>query len=81
MDRRAVRDLDRLSPNEFKRVDERILALGSNPRPRGVVKLHGNVHRIRVGSWRVIYVRYDASNIVIISPVKRREKDTYRTAR
>ena len=75
---RAKRDLDRLSPRDFERVDERIAALAQTPRPHGVKKLDAQTHRIRVGSWRVIYVIDDSEGIVQIDRVRRREKDTYR---
>ena len=53
IDSHAQRDLRRLSRSDYRRVDERICALGQNPRPMGVVKLRDKVHRIRIGSWRV----------------------------
>lgn len=75
---RAERDLERLSPTDFARVDQHILALEKHPRPQGVKKLGSNNYRIRVGSWRVIYVVDDKGKTVLISRIKRREKDTYR---
>ena len=45
----------------------------------GVVKLRDNAHRIRVGSWRIIYIIDDAERIVLIDSLRRREKDTYRS--
>lgn len=80
LDSSAVRDLDRLSSQDYKRVDKRISALEDNPRPRGNKKLknHSSVYRVRVGPWRIIYVVDDDNKKVAISRVKRREKDTYR---
>ena len=75
----AERDLDRLSPADFQRVDDRILSLAENPRPTGVAKLRDKAHRIRIGPWRVIYLIDDAKRIVLINAVRRREKDTYRS--
>ena len=76
---RAERDLDRLTGADFKRVDRRILSLGTNPRPSGTRKIGNDLYRTRVGSWRIIYVIDDAEKKVVVSRIKRREKDTYRT--
>ena len=75
---RAMRDLDRLSSNDFRRVDARIQALATNPRPPGVAKLWNSSFRIRIGPWREIYVVDDANRNVIIDAVRRRDTDTYR---
>lgn len=75
---RAERDLDSLPPPDFRRIDKRILALEDDPRPRGAKKLGENYYRIRVGSWRVIYVVIDKDKTVIVSRIKRRDKSTYR---
>lgn len=74
----AERDLDRLSSTAYLRLDRQIGLLSREPRPRGVVKLQDKAHRIRVGPWRVIYVVDDARRVVVITAVRRREKDTYR---
>ena len=75
----AERDLQRLSHQDFRRVDERIFSLAENPRPMGVIKLRDKAHRVRVGPWRVIYLIDDSKRIVLINAVRRREKDTYRS--
>jgi mRNA interferase RelE/StbE len=45
-----------------------ILALATDPRPVGVVKLAGaaDVWRIRVGDWRVIYRTRDGQLVVLV---------------
>ena len=78
LERRAERDLNRLSRNDFLRIDEAIQGLAKTPRPSGTVKLADDLYRIRVGPWRVIYLVDDDSRRIAISRVKRREKDTYR---
>ncbi len=78
LDPTAVRDLDKINPRDFKRADERIRSLRVDPRPSGTVKLRNNIYRIRVGPWRIIYLVYDNDKRIIISRVKRREKDTYK---
>lgn len=75
---RAERDLQRVPPTDYPRVDERIWHLTRDPRPVGVTKLRDKAHRVRIGPWRVIYVIDDAKRIVVISRVLRRDKDTYR---
>jgi mRNA-degrading endonuclease RelE of RelBE toxin-antitoxin system len=49
-----------------------------NPSSHGVEKLHANVHRVRVGDWRVIYVIDDDAQQVTVERVKRRNERTYR---
>ena len=48
------------------------------PRPFGVKKLAGRVHRIRVGPYRIIYSIYDREKVVVIDKVERRKESTYR---
>ena len=74
----AERDLDRLSSTDYRRIDGHIGLLAQDPRPRGVAKLRDKAHRIRIGPWRVIYIIDDAKRIVVITAVRRRDKDTYR---
>lgn len=75
---RASRDLKKLPDEDHHRIDARILALATDPRPRGAVKLTDDSYRIRVGPWRVIYLVDDAETAVVILAVRRRGKDTYR---
>lgn len=78
LDRKAQRDLARVGRAEWRRLEERIGRLAGNPRPDGVVKLWGQVYRVRVGRWRVIYLIDDRERRVVVNRVRRREKDTYR---
>lgn len=78
LDVSAYRDLERLSSQEFSRINKHILSLQPNPRPRGCKKLDKDIYRLRVGPWRIIYVIDDSNRQVIISRIRRREKDTYR---
>ena len=74
---RIKKEIDKLPLKDFKRVDTAIWDLRENPRPQGVKKLKGTVHRIRVGDWRVIYAVFDKDKRVIIGKVERRSEDTY----
>lgn len=74
---RARRELDRLREIEFDRVVAAMLALRQNPRPMGVRKLRGPIHRIRSGDWRIIYAVFDKDRMVIVGKVAKRTEDTY----
>ena len=76
--RRVERELDKIPARDFERVADAIQRLGSNPRPFGIQKLAGNVFRIRVGHYRVIYVIDDVTHIVVITNVKKRSESTYK---
>lgn len=78
LDSRAARDLENLGDRDSARVHERIRSLRQDRRPRGAAKLAGDVYRVRSGDWRIIYVVDDDEKRVVISRVKRREKDTYK---
>jgi mRNA interferase RelE/StbE len=77
LSRRAQRELAKLQMQDFLRVSEAIKGLRHNPRPKGVRKIRGSIHRIRAGDWRVIYAIFDKDRLVIIGKVARRSEDTY----
>ncbi|MBI5649740.1 MAG: type II toxin-antitoxin system RelE/ParE family toxin [Chloroflexi bacterium] len=77
--RRVERELDKIPARDLERVAESIQQLGENPRPVGVIKLAGNIHRIRVGRYRVIYTIDDATKIVVITQVRKRDESTYKS--
>lgn len=61
----------------FERIDPVIAGLAHDPRPHGVKKLRGPIHRLRVGRWRVIYAIFDRDEIVIVGKIASRGEDTY----
>lgn len=74
--RSAERDLRRLPRVIFERVNDRILALGDDPRPPGVRKLVGALEgwRVRVGDYRILYqIDDDAQTVTIVRVRHRRE--------
>jgi len=71
------RELDKLSDKELERIVPAIRSLGENPRPRGSKKIRRNIHRIRVGDWRIIYAVFDKDKLVIVGKVARRSERTY----
>jgi mRNA interferase RelE/StbE len=76
--RRVERQLDKVDDDIYPKVAEAIESLANNPRPFGVKKLAGRVHRIRVGPYRIIYSIYDRERVVVIDKVDRRKERTYR---
>ncbi len=73
----AQRELDKLSDKEFDRIVPAIRSLRDNPRPRGSKKLRRNIHRIRVGDWRIIYMVFDKEKLIIVGRIARRSEHTY----
>ena len=74
----AVKELDKISAKDFERIDDRILSLEINPRPMGSIKLKDeNIHRVRVGNYRILYEIDEKNKIVDVYKVSHR-KDVYR---
>jgi len=75
----AERDLRKLHPTIFQRVNEKILALRYDPYPPGVRKLVGAIEGwpIRVGDYRILYQINDEAQTVTIARVKHR-REVYR---
>ena len=74
---RAERELDKVPADIFSEIDKAILGLAKEPRPFGVKKLDGNVHRIRVGNWRVIYAILEKESRILVLRVVKRNERTY----
>jgi mRNA interferase RelE/StbE len=74
---RSQRELEKLSARDLERIAEALRKLEDNPRPAGTRKLRGQIYRIRVGDWRIIYAILDREKIVLIGKIARRSKDTY----
>jgi len=77
--RSAERDLCRLPPVMFQRLNKRILALRAEPYPPGARKLRGALTgwRFRVGDYRVLYQVDDDTQTVTVVRVKHR-REAYR---
>jgi mRNA interferase RelE/StbE len=73
---RAERDLRRLDRAVKNRIVESILALASNPRPPGCLKVRGeeSLWRIRVGDWRVGYEIHDQRQEVLVIRIGHRSE-------
>lgn len=75
------RDLERLSPMLFERVERKIRALAQDPRPPGCQKLSGiDMYRVRVGDHRIVYRVNDRSRTIIVLRVRHR-REVYRKLR
>ena len=75
---RVEKEIDNLSDTDFEKIDAAIRALKDNPRPHRCKKLTGNIYRIRVGAYRVIYQINDKKRTVEIGRVDRRKERTYK---
>jgi mRNA interferase RelE/StbE len=77
--RSARKELEHLSGDVAERILAKIEMLAKNPRPIGVVKLHGqkNLWRMRVGDYRVVYSIDDFSKVIDVSVIRHR-RDVYR---
>ena len=73
-----MRELDALQRGDRRRVLAVLHALADDPRPPGCEKLHDNVYRVRVGSWRVIYLVDEPNSRVDVGAIRRRSERTYR---
>ena len=74
---RAQRELDDIGGSELERISAAVQELGENPRPHGVRKLRGPIHRIRLGDWRIIYAVFDKDRLVLVGKIARRSERTY----
>ena len=75
--KRAQKEYEEIAPAHLAKIDAALDRLKTEPRPHGVKKLYGNIHRIRVGDWRVIYAIFDKDQVVLAGKIVRRSKDTY----
>ena len=79
LERRAERDLKRLSAEVFHRIIPHLKALSEDPKPSGCRKLTGSKSdwRIRVGHYRIIYEIDEREKIVKVMRIRHR-KQAYR---
>lgn len=79
LEKRAERDLKKLSADLFYRIMPIIQALSDNPRPSGCLKLKNTLqdYRIRVGDYRILYEIDDQSRVVKVMRVRHR-RESYR---
>jgi mRNA interferase RelE/StbE len=76
--RRAQKQIARLSATTQDRIENALQALADDPRPRNSRKLRGRESlRLRVGDYRVIYEVDDDRQVVTVFQVGHR-RDIYR---
>ncbi len=77
--RSARKELEALDATTVNRIFPKIENLSQNPRPHKCVELQGkgNLWRIRIGVYRVIYAVDDRKKLIYIIAVRHR-KDAYR---
>lgn len=75
----AGRDIDKLPRHVLPGLRDAIAALASNPRPHGCKKLRGpgELWRIRVGTYRVVYEIDDAAQVIRVARAGHR-REIYR---
>jgi mRNA interferase RelE/StbE len=76
----AKKELNQLPPDALNRIIPAIRNLGNNPLPSGSIKMkgtQGNVWRIRVGDYRIIYEIDKTVKVVEVFKISHR-KDVYR---
>lgn len=75
---KAAKQIHKLSPLDFRRVQQSINTLAQNPRQAGTKKLKGAMgYRLRVGMYRILYEIDDDAQVVTIYRVKHR-REAYR---
>ena len=74
----ARKELESLSDNLIARIVPKIDSLAADPRPSGTKKLRGykDLWRIRVGSYRIVYIIDDDRRMVSVTRVAHR-RDVY----
>jgi mRNA interferase RelE/StbE len=79
LERRAEKDLRKLSSELFQRIIAKIQSLSENPKPQGSRKITGskNDWRIRIGAYRAIYEIDEQEKRVRIMRV-RHQREAYR---
>jgi mRNA interferase RelE/StbE len=74
----ALKQLAKITPDQNPNIKEAIAALAYNPRPHGYKKLKGtDAYRIRTGDYRIIYEVHEKIIIVVVVDVGHR-RDIYK---
>jgi mRNA interferase RelE/StbE len=76
--RAAEREMDKLTPEVYRRISRRLLSLEENPRPPGSKKLSvREEYRLRSGDYRILYTVDDEKRTVTVFAIGHR-REVYR---
>ena len=79
IEKRVEKDTSKIPAKFRENIDKTILALASDPRPKGCKKLTDREgYRIRVGNYRILYSIDDDALTVVIYRIKIRGETTYK---
>jgi mRNA interferase RelE/StbE len=74
----ARKQILKIPPPHFQRIQTHVNALAQNPRPPDALKLKGETgYRLRVGDYRILYEIDDDEQKIVIYRVRHR-RDVYR---
>jgi mRNA interferase RelE/StbE len=74
-EKKAVKSLENIQPEQRENIIKSIQYLGTNPRPAGYKKLKGvSAYRIRIGDYRVIYDINDQTITITVLKVGHRKQ-------
>jgi mRNA interferase RelE/StbE len=75
---KADKQIQKIPPPHFQRIQKQIEALKNDPRPLGAKQLEAETgYRVRVGDYRILYNVDDEKREVIVYRVKHR-REVYR---
>ena len=80
LERQAEKELRSLPSQILRRIDKRLLALSTEPWPRGAVKLkakEGEGWRIKTGDYRILYMVDKTQKVIKVYRIKHR-REAYR---
>ena len=78
---RVERELDSLSHSDYRRVISELRSLERDPKPDASVRIRGDIYRLRLGRFRIIYLIDDRERRVVVGAIRRRSETTYRDVR
>ncbi|HXP48466.1 MAG TPA: type II toxin-antitoxin system RelE/ParE family toxin [Bacteroidia bacterium] len=77
IDKRVLKELEKINDPDYSKIKKAIFSLSDNPRPQGYKKLKGRPgYRIRQGDYRIIYEIHDHVLIIDVIALGHR-KDIY----
>jgi mRNA interferase RelE/StbE len=76
--REVEKQLERIPKKPRERVVEAMRFLREEPRPHGCQHLQGELFRVRVGEYRIVYAVFDDEVVVVVCRVAQRTERTYR---